>query len=134
MPTDSDEMECRLELKKGSSAEKKVFTKETQRSSLPAKFRDDKRGLSYSDFHREITKKVEDVCPKRLENRLKSRIGRTASGERDLVKYKSYVPSYVKKPEARDVKAGAKQIDSKHTRRLLSRCRATSRRWSYGYH
>ncbi|CAN7011127.1 unnamed protein product [Brassica oleracea var. botrytis] len=126
MPTDSDEMECRLELKKGSSAEKKVFTKETQRSSLPAKFRDDKRGLSYSDFHREITKKVEDVCPKRLENRLKSRIGRTASGERDLVKYKSYVPSYVKKPEARDVKAGAKQIDSKHTRSSLSNTSTSS--------
>ncbi|KAJ4891260.1 hypothetical protein Rs2_31008 [Raphanus sativus] len=128
-------MECRLELKKGSSdrpppAEKKVFTKETQRSSLPAKFRDDKRGLSYSDFHREITKKVEDVCPKRLENRLKSRIGRTASGERDLVKYKSYVPSYVKKcPEARDVKAGGGIVGSggdvridnnKHTRSSLS--------------
>lgn len=131
-------MECRLELKKGSSdrpppAEKKVFTKETQRSSLPAKFRDDKRGLSYSDFHREITKKVEDVCPKRLENRLKSRIGRTASGERDLVKYKSYVPSYVKKcdkPEARDVKAGPKQIDNKHTRSSLSSTSISSSLWT----
>lgn len=128
-------MECRFELKKGSSdrppppAEKKVLTKETQKSYLPAKFRDDKRGLSYSDFHREITKKVEDVCPKRLENRLKSRIGRTASGERDLVKYKSYVPSYIKKcdkPEARDVKAGAKQIDNKHARSSLSNTSTSS--------
>ncbi|KAF8102712.1 hypothetical protein N665_0196s0007 [Sinapis alba] len=123
-------MECRL--KGGSSdrppppppAEKKVLTKETHKSYLPAKFRDGKQyGLSYSDFHREITKKVEDVCPKRLENRLKSRI---ASGERDLSKYKSYVPTYVKKcdkPQLRDGglirtrQSGAKQIDNdKHTR------------------
>ncbi|KAG2327529.1 hypothetical protein Bca52824_010257 [Brassica carinata] len=138
-------MECRLELKKGSSdrpppAEKKVLTKETQKSYLPAKFRDDKRGLSYSDFHREITKKVEDVCPKRLENRLKSRIGRTASGERDLVKYKSYVPSYVKKCEARDVKAGgigsgdlrisAKEIGSKNTMSSLSNTSTSSSLWT----
>ncbi|KAJ0238838.1 Uncharacterized protein HA466_0233860 [Hirschfeldia incana] len=136
-------MECRLELKKSSSdrppppAEKKAFTKDTQRSSLPAKFRDDKRGLSYSDFHREITKKVEDVCPKRLENRLKSRIGRTASGERDHVKYKSYVPSYVKKcdkPEVRDVnKAGdvrIRQIDNKHTRSSLSNTSTSSSLWT----
>lgn len=139
-------MECRFELKKCSSdrpppAEKKVLTKETQRSSLPTKFRDDKRGLSYSDFHREITKKVEDVCPKRLENRLKSRIGRTASGERDLVKYKSYVPSYVKKCEARDVKPGggigsgdvrisAKEIGSKNTMSSLSNTSTSSSLWT----
>ncbi|ESQ51461.1 hypothetical protein EUTSA_v10016221mg [Eutrema salsugineum] len=145
-------MECRLELKKGSSdrppfvaAEKRVLTKESQRSYLPDKFRDDKRGLSYSDFHREITKKVEDVCPKRLENRLKSRIGRTASGERDLVKYKSYVPSYIKKCEkleVKDVKAGGfgsqdlrsrqsgdKQFD-KHTRSSLSNTSTSSSLWT----
>ncbi|CAH2060139.1 unnamed protein product [Thlaspi arvense] len=148
-------MECRLELKKGSSdrppfvaAEKKVLAKESQRSYLPDKFRDDKRGLSYSDFHREITKKVEDVCPKRLENRLKSRIGRTASGERDLVKYKSYVPSYIKKCEkleVKDVKAGGgigsqeiknrqsgggdKQMD-KHTRSSLSNTSTSSSLWT----
>ncbi|KAL1195696.1 hypothetical protein V5N11_035676 [Cardamine amara subsp. amara] len=138
-------MECHFELKKGLSdrppfvaAEKKVLTKESQRSIPPPdKFRDDKRGLSYSDFHREITKKVDDVCPKRLENRLKSRIGRTASGERELVKYKSYVPSYVKKCdkfEEKDViKAGGigslelrnRQMD-KHTRSSLSNTSTTS--------
>lgn len=146
-------MECRLELKKGScdrppfvAAEKKVLSKESSKSFTPDKFRDDKRGLSYSDFHREITKKVEDVCPKRLENRLKSRIGRTASGERDLVKYKSYVPSYIKKCdklEVKDVKAGGiigsqelrnrqsgdKQID-KHTRSSLSNTSTSSSLWT----
>ncbi|VVB01861.1 unnamed protein product [Arabis nemorensis] len=146
-------MECRLDLKKASSdrppfvpAEKKVLSKETQRSFPLDKFRDDKRGLSYSDFHREITKKVEDVCPKRLENRLKSRIGRTASGERDLVKYKSYVPSYIKKCEkleGKDVKAGSigspdlrnnrkfsdKQMD-KHTRSSLSNTSTSSSLWT----
>ncbi|XP_010469947.1 PREDICTED: uncharacterized protein LOC104749931 [Camelina sativa] len=148
-------MECRMELKKGSSdrppfvaAEKKVLAKESSKSFTPDKFRDDKRGLSYSDFHREITKKVEDVCPKRLENRLKSRIGRTASGERDLVKYKSYVPSYIKKcdkHEDKDVKAAAtggigtldlrnrqsgdKQVD-KHTRSSLSNTSTSSSLWS----
>ncbi|CAN8315270.1 unnamed protein product [Cochlearia groenlandica] len=119
-------MECHVEMKNASNDgggppfvaayEKKMLTKESQRSCPLDKFRDDKRrfpldkfrdvkrGLSYSDFHSEITKRVEDVCPKRLENRLKSRIGRTASGERDLVKYKSYVPSYVKKCDKLDVK------------------------------
>ncbi|CAH8389672.1 unnamed protein product [Eruca vesicaria subsp. sativa] len=136
-------MESRFELKKGSSDRPPPFVpaekKETQKSYLPAKFRDEKRALSYSDFHREITKKVEDVCPKRLENRLKSRIGRTASGERDLVKYKSYVPSYVKKcdkPEVRDVKAGSgdvriRQIDNnKHTRSSLSNTSTSSSLWT----
>ncbi|KAF8116058.1 hypothetical protein N665_0023s0036 [Sinapis alba] len=141
-------MECHLELKKGSTdrlhfvpAQKKVFAKESQNSYLPDKLRDVKRGLSYSDFHREITKNVEDVCPKRLENRLKSRIGRTASGERDLVKYKSYVPSYVNKCEklqVRDVKAGgigsessdAKQMDDKHTRSSLSNTSTSSSLWT----
>ncbi|CAA7038083.1 unnamed protein product [Microthlaspi erraticum] len=145
-------MECRLELKKGSSdrppfvaAEKKVLSKESQRSYLPDKFRDDKRGLSYSDFHREITKKVEDVCPKRLENRLKSRIGRTASGERDLVKYKSYVPSYVKKcdkVEEKSVKAavgggiGSQDLRNKlscgdkHTKSSLSNTSTSSSLWT----
>ncbi|CAH8264136.1 unnamed protein product [Arabidopsis lyrata] len=147
-------MECRLELKKGScdrppfvAAEKKVLTKENLKSFTPDKFRDDKRGLSYSDFHREITKKVEDVCPKRLENRLKSRIGRTASGERDLVKYKSYVPSYIKKcdkVEEKSVKAGGivgsqelrnnKQVSDKlmdkHTRSSLSNTSTSSSLWT----
>ncbi|EOA26565.1 hypothetical protein CARUB_v10022623mg [Capsella rubella] len=145
-------MECRMETKKGSSdrppfvaAEKKVLNKESSKSFTPDKFRDDKRGLSYSDFHREITKKVEDVCPKRLENRLKSRIGRTASGERDLVKYKSYVPSYIKKYEKHEekvVKAGGiglldlrnrqsgdKQVD-KHTRSSLSNTSTSSSLWT----
>uniref|UniRef100_A0A1J3HAD4 Uncharacterized protein n=1 Tax=Noccaea caerulescens TaxID=107243 RepID=A0A1J3HAD4_NOCCA len=143
-------MECRLELKKGSSdrppfvaAEKKVLPRESQSSYLPDKFRDDKRGLSYSDFHREITKKVEDVCPKRLENRLKSRIGRTASGERDLVKYKSYVPSYVKKcdkVEEKSVHAGGGIASQdlrnklsggdKHTKSSLSNTSTSSSLWT----
>jgi len=146
-------MECRLELKKGScdrppfvAAEKKVLTKESSKAFTPDKFRDDKRGLSYSDFHREITKKVEDVCPKRLENRLKSRIGRTASGERDLVKYKSYVPSYIKKcdkVEDKSVKAGGvigsqelrnmqgiDKLMDKHTRSSLSNTSTSSSLWT----
>ncbi|XP_010521905.1 PREDICTED: uncharacterized protein LOC104800710 [Tarenaya hassleriana] len=110
-------MECGVEVKKGPSvrppfvaSEKKVMIRETQKTSPQEKLQGDRRGLSYSDFHREVTKNVEDVYPKRLENRLKPRIGRTASGEREIVKYKSYVPNYIKKGEKlleKDVKSGS---------------------------
>ncbi|CAN8247407.1 unnamed protein product [Cochlearia groenlandica] len=148
-------MECSLELKKSSIssgrppfvADDKRVSKEIQRPSVPDKFRDDKRRLSYSDFHREITRKVEDVCPKRLENRLKSRIGRTASGERELLKYKSYVPSYTKRCEKLEGKvvesgsigpqdtrnnmlSGDKQKDKLRTRSSLSNTSISSSLWT----